>query len=80
VTLTGFMQPLGEDLELSAFLLIEYPVGCCIAKCLRRRGLSMLNSRRRKRLAMAAQRSRLRGITLNSNDPENFLTPSAKRR
>src|SRR5262249_5298767 len=28
VAVTGFMQPLGEDTELSAFLFIEYPVGC----------------------------------------------------
>src|SRR5262249_28091026 len=28
VTLSGFMQPLGEDAEGSSFMLIEYPVGC----------------------------------------------------
>ena len=28
VALTGFMQPLGEELEVGAFMLIEYPVGC----------------------------------------------------
>ena len=28
VSLTGFMQPLGEDVELGSFMLIEYPVGC----------------------------------------------------
>ena len=28
MTLTGFMQPLGEDLEMGTFMLIQYPVGC----------------------------------------------------
>src|SRR5262249_27399290 len=28
VSLSGFMQPLSEDLEQSSFMLIEYPVGC----------------------------------------------------
>ena len=28
VSLTGFMQPLRDELELTSFLLVEYPVGC----------------------------------------------------
>ena len=28
ISLGGFMQPLGDDAELSSFMLIEYPVGC----------------------------------------------------
>ena len=28
VSLTGFIQPLNEDLELNSFMLIEYPIGC----------------------------------------------------
>ena len=28
VALSGYLQPLGEDADLSAFLLIEYPIGC----------------------------------------------------
>src|SRR5207237_1165085 len=28
VTLSGFMQPLGDGLDMGTFLLIEYPVGC----------------------------------------------------
>ena len=28
VSLSGFMQPLNDELEHSSFMLIEYPVGC----------------------------------------------------
>ncbi len=74
VTLTGFMQPLSDDLDLSAFLFIEYPVGCWY--CEMPAVTSMVWVELAPGQTTTFQRSLLRvtgRFHLNANDPEDFL-------
>ncbi len=79
VTLTGFMQPLGEDLELSAFLLIEYPVGCWYCEMPAATGIVYVELPAEKTIGYGRTAVKIEGkLTLNSNDPENFLYTISK--
>jgi tetratricopeptide (TPR) repeat protein len=79
VTLTGFMQPLGEDLELSSFLLIEYPVGCWYCEMPAATGIVYVELPPEKTIGYGRTAVKIEGkLTLNSNDPENFLYTISK--
>ena len=74
VTLSGFMQPLGEEIELGSFLLIEYPVGCWYCEMPELSGIVLVQ------LPPAKTRTFTRGLVkvegtlkLNPGDPETFL-------
>ena len=74
VSLAGFLQPLGEDADLSSFLLIQYPVGCWYCE------MPDLTAMIRVDLPAGETTSARRGLlrvtgvlSLNDSDPEGFL-------
>ncbi|MGL4551186.1 MAG: hypothetical protein ACRC33_08360 [Gemmataceae bacterium] len=74
VTLRGHMQPIGEGTDLSAFLLVENPVGCwyCESPELANIVLVELPGGKAGRYTRAALKVTGR-LSLNGTDPENFL-------
>lgn len=74
VTLRGHMQPLGGDTDLSAFMLIESPVGCwyCESPEIINIVLVELPAGRSGRYTRAAVKITGR-LVLNAKDPEQFL-------
>jgi hypothetical protein len=74
VTLTGFMQPLGEDLETGTFMLIQYPVGCWYCEMPDISGIVCVEMPAEKSVRLTRDRLTIEGkLTLNGTDPENFL-------
>jgi tetratricopeptide (TPR) repeat protein len=74
VTLTGYVQPLGEDLELSSFMLIEYPVGCWYCETPDVAGILFVELPADKTFEFHRNLVRVTGrLSLNATDPENFL-------
>ncbi len=74
VMLSGFMQPLGEDHELGAFLLIEYPVGCWYCEQPDMSAIVLIELPDGKTHNFTRGQLRVRGkLVLNASDPENFL-------
>jgi hypothetical protein len=74
VEMRGFMQPLGEDTECAAFLLIEFPVGCWY--CEMPELTAMVRVELPADVTQPFTRSRLRvtgELVLNRRDPERFL-------
>jgi hypothetical protein len=74
VTLSGFMQPLGEDAEGSSFMLIEYPVGCWYCEMPEMTGIILVELADGKNVTYTRGLVRVSGkLILNAKDPENFL-------
>jgi tetratricopeptide (TPR) repeat protein len=74
VTLTGYIQPLGEDLEMTSFMFIEYPVGCWYCEMPEITGIMFVELPAGKTLALTRNRIKVTGtLKLNATDPENFL-------
>jgi hypothetical protein len=74
VALTGFMQPLGEELELGSFLLIEYPVGCWYCEMPEITGIVLVELPSGQTATFTRGQVKVTGrLSLNSGDPENFL-------
>jgi tetratricopeptide (TPR) repeat protein len=74
VTLSGFMQPLGEDHELSAFLLIEYAVGCWYCEQPEMTAIVLVEMPEGRTFNFTRGEVRVRGkLILNATDPENFI-------
>lgn len=75
VALTGFMQPIGEAaLEMNAFLLIEYPVGCWFCETPEATGIVLVELPEGKTAALTRSQIKVEGtLSLNATDPENFL-------
>ena len=75
VALTGYMQPLGDDLEVAAFLLIEYPVGCWYCEMPGISNIVLVEQPpgKTRHLTRGAVRVTGRLSHLNPGDPENFL-------
>jgi tetratricopeptide (TPR) repeat protein len=74
VQLVGYMQPLGEDEDNGAFLLIEYPVGCWYCEQPEVTGIVLVELPKDKTRAYTRARLRVTGtLKLNATDPENFL-------
>lgn len=74
VSLAGFMQPLGEDLEVSSFMLIEYPVGCWYCEVPPIQGILLVELPAGKSVNVTRGLVKISGkLTLNATDPENFL-------
>lgn len=74
VSLIGFIQPIGDDLDLSSFLLVEYPTGCWYCEMPDAAGMVLVE------LVEGATASYTRNIVkvtgelkLNMSDPEGFL-------
>ncbi|HLW64094.1 MAG TPA: DUF3299 domain-containing protein [Gemmataceae bacterium] len=74
VSVAGFMQPLGEDVELSAFLLIEYPVGCWFCETPPPNGILLIEMPTGKSATLRRGLVKIEGkLKLNATDPEDFL-------
>jgi tetratricopeptide (TPR) repeat protein len=74
VELTGFMQPLGEDLESASFMFIEYPVGCWYCEMPDVTGIILVELPEGKNMMLSRSRIKVTGtLKLNDGDPENFL-------
>jgi hypothetical protein len=74
VQLIGFMQPLGDDLQMSSFLFIEYPVGCWYCEAPETTGIILVELPAGKTRRFTRGQVRVTGqLTLNGTDPENFL-------
>jgi len=79
VTLTGFMQPLGEDLEMGTFMLIQYPVGCWYCEMPDITGIVCVELPADKSVRLTRDKLKVEGkLTLNATDPENFLFTISK--
>jgi hypothetical protein len=74
VTLNGFIQPLREDVDLAAFMLIEYPVGCWYCEMPEVTGIVYVELPRGRTTTYTRGLVRVVGrLTLNASDPEEFL-------
>jgi Tfp pilus assembly protein PilF len=74
VSLTGFMQPVTMDIEVSGFLLVEYPVGCWFCETPEPTGLLYVEIAGGKTVRVKRGRVKVEGtLKLNSSDPEDFL-------
>jgi len=74
VSLTGFMQPLREELELSSFLLVEYPVGCWFCESPEVTGMVLVEMKPGRKGELKKGLIRVEGtLSLNRTDPEGFL-------
>jgi hypothetical protein len=74
VSLTGFMQPVTMDIEVSGFLLIEYPIGCWFCETPEPAGLLYIEIAGGKTVPVKRGRVKVEGtLKLNRGDPEDFL-------
>ena len=74
VTLTGFMQPLGDDLQMGSFMLIQYPVGCWYCEMPEITGIVFVELAGERTIRLTRGQLKVEGkLTLNATDPENFL-------
>jgi tetratricopeptide (TPR) repeat protein len=74
VQLAGYMQPLGDDLEVGAFLLIEFPVGCWYCEMPQLANIVLVEQPPGKTRHVTRGPVRVEGtLHLNATDPENFL-------
>ncbi len=74
VELTGYMQPLGSDLDSAAFMLVENPIGCWFCEMPTRTGIVLVEMEEGKTLRYTRGPLHIIGrLTLNATDPERFL-------
>jgi hypothetical protein len=74
VSLTGFMQPLRDDGDLTAFLVIQYPVGCWYCEMPELTGMLYVTLPPGESVTFRRGILRVTGtLELNDSDPEEFL-------
>jgi len=74
VRLSGFMQPLGDGPDLSAFLLIEFPIGCWYCESPDRSGIVQVELPQGMTTPFKRQFIVVEGLLqLNRTDPEQYL-------
>jgi hypothetical protein len=74
VQLTGYMQPIGEDEEVNAFLLVEYPIGCWFCEMPELTGIVIVELPKDQVRKATRKSLKVTGkLILNSDDPENYL-------
>ncbi len=74
VMLDGYLQPLGDDADLNAFLLVEYPIGCWYCEQPETTAIVLVELPEGKTHSYTRNQIRVRGkLVLNGSDPENFL-------
>jgi hypothetical protein len=74
VTLNGYLQPLGDDGDLSAFLFVEYPIGCWYCEQPETTAILLIELPEGKTHPYTRNQVKVRGkLVLNASDPENFL-------
>jgi hypothetical protein len=68
------LQPLGDELDAGAFLLIEYPVGCWFCEVPEPTGVVLVELPAGKTATLTKSQVKVTGrLTLNGTDPETFL-------
>jgi hypothetical protein len=81
VSLSGYIQPLSEDVDLASFLLIEAPVGCWYCEMPEISGIVLVELDQGKTVTYTRSLVQVVGeLYLNANDPENFLYTIRKAR
>jgi hypothetical protein len=74
IVLRGHMQPLGDNTDLGAFMLIEHPVGCWFCEMPEITSIVLIELPDGKSGRYTRERIRVTGkLQLNAGDPENFL-------
>jgi tetratricopeptide (TPR) repeat protein len=74
VEVTGFMQPLGSELECGAFMLVENPIGCWWCEMPTVIGILLVELPEGKTTPYSRNALRITGkLALNATDPERFL-------
>jgi tetratricopeptide (TPR) repeat protein len=74
VELRGHMQPLGDNTDLGAFMLIEHPIGCWFCEMPEVVGIVLVELPEGKSGRYTRDRVRVTGkLVLNATDPENFF-------
>lgn len=74
VSLTGFMQPLRDELAVTGFLLLEYPVGCWFCETPEPTGLIGVELRPGRTAEFKKTLVKVTGrLVLNRTDPEAYL-------
>jgi hypothetical protein len=74
VVLTGYMQPVGDDPDLGAFLLVEHPVGCWYCEMPEIVSIVLVELPAGRNARPTRNQVRVTGkLQLNATDPENFL-------
>lgn len=74
VVVIGFMQPIGEALEMAQFLLIEHPVGCWYCEVPEPTGIILAELPAGQSVRLTRDPVKVTGVLkLNATDPEEFL-------
>ncbi len=74
ISMTGFMYPLRDDPDVSAFLFIEAPVGCWYCEMPETTGIVYVEMPAGQTARLQRGLVRIVGrLTLNGSDPEDFL-------
>jgi hypothetical protein len=73
-SLTGYLQPVGDEAEAGSFLLIENPVGCWFCEVPEPTGVILLELPAGKTATLTKNQIKVTGrLALNLTDPETFL-------
>jgi hypothetical protein len=74
VTLTGYMQPLFDELDTTAFLAVENPSGCWYCDAPSLNAMILIELKDGDFIRLTRDGLKITGrLKLNANDPENFL-------
>lgn len=74
IYLNGFVQPLTDDLQLSVFMLMEYPTSCWYCEMPEITGLVLVELPEGQNINYTRNMVKITGkLSLNATDPENFL-------
>src|SRR5262249_29151378 len=74
VTILGFMQPVRDELSVTGFLLLEYPVGCWFCETPEATGLVSIELKAGKSADFRKGLVKVTGtLSLNRTDPEGYL-------
>jgi tetratricopeptide (TPR) repeat protein len=81
VTIMGFMQPVRDELAVTGFLLLEYPVGCWFCESPEATGLVSVELKPGKPAELRKGLVKVTGtLKLNRTDPETYLFQIADAR
>jgi tetratricopeptide (TPR) repeat protein len=74
VSLTGFIQPLGDEEDVATFLFIEYPIGCWYCEMPEMTSIVSVELPEGRTTAYTRGQVKVTGrLQLNATDPESFL-------
>jgi hypothetical protein len=74
VSMTGFMQPVRDELSVTGFLLLEYPIGCWFCETPEATGMVSIELKAGKSIEYRKGLVKVTGkLTLNRTDPETYL-------